>query len=777
MNTHSSAVPGRAEPAPRSDAALPDPWAAPEAGSTAPAGARTNTQTDARVPAQATGTQANTRTNTQTDARVPTQAGTQAADAQAGTRTDTQKDAQANTQTDDKRKSVAGQAAMRRLSAPVRTRLRVSQVLVVVSAVLAVAPYVALAQLGDVLLDAYHAGTTPDPDRVWHVVMVLVSAYSTRLGLYFVALLVTHLADLSLRDRLRRDIVARLSHVPLSWFTASTSGRVRKAVQDDTTTVHTVIAHGPVEMLNAVVSPLALLVYAFWIDWRLALLALVTVVLYILTYSLTLRGMNEKTVEMDRRLAEVSSSMVEFVSGIFVVKAFGRVGRAHTAYLHAADGFSSFYRAWALPLISISCLSFTWVSVPVVLLVNLGGGALLLHAGVVTLPQVLVTTLIALVLPGAIITVASISWSYQMAGAAALRLCEILDVPVLPQAARPRVPESARVEIDHVSFSYGRTLALDDVTLTLEPGTVTALLGPSGSGKSTLATLIARFSDPDTGAVRIGGVDLREMEEQTLYDTVSFVLQDAQLLSASVRDNIALGRPGANLEEVRSAARVAQIDDVIMALPHGYDTVIGRETSLSGGQEQRVAIARAVLADNPVLLLDEATAMADPESEAEIQRALSALVRGRTVLVIAHRPGAVRGADRIVVMDRGRVVAAGHHEEIVDEPHYQALLRQGGLLSGPAGAGQDDVGGARGRASQASQAPRTQAQARAGQAPRTQARAGQARAGRTDPASRAGQADPAAPRTQARAGQARAGRAAQTQAQAAQTAQDKEDLK
>ena len=727
MNTHSSAVPGRAEPAPRSDAALPDPWAAPEAGSTAPAGA----------PGTASAAQAGARTNTQTDARVPTQA-----DAQA----------------DNKRKSVAGQAAMRRLSAPVRTRLRVSQVLVVVSAVLAVAPYVALAQLGDVLLDAYHAGTVPDPDRVWHVVMVLVSAYSTRLLLYFVALLATHLADLSLRDHLRRDIVARLSHVPLSWFTASTSGRVRKAVQDDTTTVHTVIAHGPVEMLNAVVSPLALLVYAFWIDWRLALLTLVTVVLYILTYSLTLRGMNEKTVEMDRRLAEVSSSMVEFVSGIFVVKAFGRVGRAHTAYLHAADGFSSFYRAWALPLISISCLSFTWVSVPVILLVNLGGGALLLHAGVVTLPQVLVTTLIALVLPGAIITVASISWSYQMAGAAALRLCEILDVPVLSQAARPGVPESARVEIDHVSFSYGRTLALDDVTLTLEPGTVTALLGPSGSGKSTLATLIARFSDPDTGAVRIGGVDLREMEEQTLYDTVSFVLQDAQLLSASVRDNIALGRPGANLEEVRSAARVAQIDDVIMALPHGYDTVIGRETSLSGGQEQRVAIARAVLADNPVLLLDEATAMADPESEAEIQRALSALVRGRTVLVIAHRPGAVRGADPIVVMDRGRVVAAGRHEEIVDEPHYQALLRQGGLLSGPAGAGQDDVGGARGRASQASQAPRTQAQARAGQAPRTQARAGQARAGRTDPASRAGQA----PRTQA---------------QAAQTAQDKEDLK
>ena len=579
-------------------------------------------------------------------------------------------------------RSREGQAAIARLGAPVRTRLRIGQVLVLLSAVLAVAPYIALVQLGDILLRAHRAGLSPDPQQVSGVVMVLVSAYSTRLLLYFLALLITHLADLSLRDRLRRDIVARISHAPLSWFTASTSGRLRKAVQDDTTLVHTVIAHGPVERLNAIVTPLALLGCAFWIDWRLALLAVSTLVLYVLTYSVSMRGMNEKTVEMDRKLAAISSAMVEFVSGIGVVKAFGRVGRAHSAYLTAADEFSAFYRAWAMPLVTVTCLSFTWVSIPVLLLVNLGGGALLIHAGAVTLPQVLATTLVALVLPAALITIASISWSYQLAGAAALRLCEVLDTPVLPAADRPAQPRAERVEIDHVSFSYGEVLAVDDACLTLEPGTVTALLGPSGSGKSTLATLIARFADPDAGAVRIGGVDLRDMDESTLYSTVSFVLQDAQLLATTVRENIALGRPEADLAQVRAAARVARIHEEIMALPQGYDTVLGQDTALSGGQEQRIAIARAILLNTPVIVLDEATAMADPESEAEIQQALSALVKDRTVLVIAHRPAAVRGADRIAVMDGGRIVAAGTHDDLADEPHYRALLRQAGEIEG-----------------------------------------------------------------------------------------------
>ena len=555
-------------------------------------------------------------------------------------------------------KARAGQAAVKRLSRPVRGWIGVAQLLTVASAALGVVPYIALVRLGDLLLSAYRTDSPVDADRARGVLMLLLAAYGARLGLYFVALLLTHVADLKMRDGLRRSIVERLSRAPLAWFSDKGSGAVRKAVQDDASMVHTVIAHGPVDKTNALVSPLALLVYVFTLDWRLGLLSICTVPMYGLTYSLTLRGMAEKTAEMDEKLERVSSTMVEFIAGIAVVKAFGRVGHAHANYIEQAERFGKFYRAWAMPLVTTAALSQMWISIPVLLFVNLGGGALLIDAGVVDVPQALAATLIALVLPGTIMTVTTIVWSYQRAGGAAVRLCEMLDVPVLPSAENPRKPDGIRVRVDDVEYSYGQTKALKGVSLTLEPGTVTALLGPSGSGKSTLATLIARFDDPDSGSISIGGVDLREMSQETLFSTVSFVLQDAQLLKASVRDNIALGKPDASIEEVREAARVARIDDVVMALPGGYDTVIGGDTALSGGQEQRIAIARAVLLDTPILILDEATAMADPESEAEIQQALTGLARGKTVLVIAHRPGSIRGADQIVVLEGGRVRAA-----------------------------------------------------------------------------------------------------------------------
>ena len=264
-----------------------------------------------------------------------------------------------------------------------------------------------------------------------------------------------------------------------------------------------------------------------------------------------------------------------------------------------------------------------------------------------------------------------------MAGAAAIRLCNILDTPVLPYPETSQVPQGCTVELDHVTFSYGQTLAVDDVSLTLEEGTVTALLGPSGSGKSTLATLIARFADPDSGSIRLGGVDLRQLTEETLYSHVSFVLQDAQLLRATIRDNIALGRPGASIDEIREAARMARIDDFVMSLPE-VTTPSSAPTPRCPAGRSSGSRSQALLATPPVLLLDEATAFADPESEAEIQQALSTLVKGRTVLVIAHRPAAIRGAHRIVVMERGRIRAVGSHEELLDEPHYRALLHQSG---------------------------------------------------------------------------------------------------
>jgi ATP-binding cassette subfamily B protein IrtA len=279
--------------------------------------------------------------------------------------------------------------------------------------------------------------------------------------------------------------------------------------------------------------------------------------------------------------------------------------------------------------------------------------------------------LLACVIPIAIEPLGFGALSQRTAAAAALRIQRLLDVAPLPMPSSPRRPAGHRVEYDDVRFAYGGDSDADNhdvlqgVSFTCEPGSVTALVGPSGSGKSTLATLLPRFHDVTGGAIRIGGVDVRHIDPAELYRHVGFVLQDVQLVGGSIRDNVALGRPEAADTEIRDACRAAQIHDRITALPRGYDSVVGQDVRLSGGEAQRVSIARALLADTPILVLDEATAFADPESEAAIQDALAHLVGGRTVLVIAHRLSTITGADRIVVLDRGRVAEIGTHTELL----------------------------------------------------------------------------------------------------------------
>lgn len=579
---------------------------------------------------------------------------------------------------EDRRRDQAGRAAIARLSKPIRGRTLAAQLFVLLSAGLSFVPYLALVWLGDIFLQAQEAGVAADARHADEVLRLLLAGFVLKLTFHAVALAITHFADLRLRLTIRRGIVERLGQAPLAWFGRNDSGSLRSAIQDDTKTVHTVIAHAPVDLLNGLVSPLVLLLFMFALNWRLALVGIATVPIYVLLYGSSMKDMGSKTAEMNAQLAAVSSTMVELVAGIKVVKAFAKTGEAHERYTRAATTFADTYWEWCAPMIGLCSVAAEFVSMPLLLLVNLCGGGLLLWADLATLPQILACTLIAIVLPGAMMTVANITWSYQLAGSAAERLVALLDTPILPEAAHPApAPGEASVSLEDVSYSYGGTQALDGVSLELRPNSLTALIGPSGSGKSTLASLVARFDDPDSGSVKLGGVDLRELSSDALYDRVSFVLQDSMLLNASVRRNIALGRPDASLDQVREAARLAQIDDLVMSLPKGYDTVLGSDWSPSGGEGQRLSIARAILSDAPVLIMDEATAFADPDSELEIQRALMGLVRGRTVLVIAHRLNSIIGADQIAVMERGRIVALGTHETLQNNAHYQALLRQG----------------------------------------------------------------------------------------------------
>lgn len=570
----------------------------------------------------------------------------------------------------------ADAAALAELLAPVRGQIRLGQCVQVGASLATVVPFVGIVELGRTLL----ADGPLDTTRVWVIVAVVIAGLVARGALSATALTITHYADVDLQRMLRRRIVAKLSRVPLGWFTRTTSGKVRQSVQHDVGEVHYLVAHADVEATAAVATPLFALIYCFVLDWRIGLLAIATLPLYALAYGWMVRDMTEQMAKMNAALERISSTIVEFVSGVAVVKTFGQTGRAHKAFVRAADEFNDDFAAYVGPMLRLEALSMVMLSAPLILLVNLGGGYWFVRQGWVEPIEVLAGALIAMVLPATLMVAMMAMHSRQGAGAAAKRITAILAVDELPAPVNPQVPKDNSVEIEHVDFTYPAVdghdgaHALDDVSLVLPAGTLTALVGPSGSGKSTLATLLPRFVDPDRGHVRIGGVDVRDIDAEVLYRHVGFVLQDVALLQMSVADNIALGRPGAPRSEIEAAARVARIHDRITELPGGYDAVVGREAHFSGGEAQRVAIARALLGDAPILVLDEATAFADPESESLIQQAISELVVGRTVLVIAHRLSSITHADTIVVLDEGRVVEQGRHAELLAHDRIYAGL-------------------------------------------------------------------------------------------------------
>ncbi|MFV0428414.1 MAG: ABC transporter ATP-binding protein, partial [Arachnia sp.] len=563
---------------------------------------------------------------------------------------------------DAKAEARASSQALADLMAPARPTIVVAVVLQVLGSVATIAPYVAIAELSK----AFLTGGPVDASRVWWIAGAVIVALMARTLLGGTALAITHFADARLQGIIRTRIVQQLGRVPLGWFTQNSSGLIRKATQNDIGDIHYLVAHGAVETTAAITVPLAGLAYLLVLDWRLALVGIATLPLYLIAYALMASGMTAKMLEMNQGIARISATIVEFVSGISVVKTFGQAGRAHAAYRKAAIQFGDAYGAWVRPMLRTDALATIPISASFVLLVNLAVGAWFVASGWVSVVDLVTAALVAMTLPAAIMTVSFSMQSRREAAAAAKRITDLLATPTLPEPEHPRVPESAEVQLDQVGFSYdGEHRVLDDVRLTLPVGTVTALVGPSGSGKSTLATLVARLHDVDEGAITIGGADVRQIATGELYRRVGFVLQDVQLLQASIADNIRLARPDATLEQVREAARLAQIDERILALPRGYDSVVGEDALLSGGEAQRVSIARALLADPPILILDEATAFADPESEAQIQTALAHLVGGRTLLVIAHRLGSIVSADQIVVLDHGRIAETGTHDQLL----------------------------------------------------------------------------------------------------------------
>ncbi|MEV5826857.1 ABC transporter ATP-binding protein [Spirillospora sp. NPDC052242] len=512
------------------------------------------------------------------------------------------------------------------------------------------------------------AGGDPDATgQAWLLVAALVASLVLSQLLGMAGYVVSHFADATLVEEIRQRQITHLTRLPLVWFSRNASGTINKAVQDDLHKIHYLIAHSIPDFVNGLVRPLSSLVFLLVVDWRLALVALIPLGLAATSLPLYLNDVTAQFTRYNTGLAALGAAIVEFVRGIAPIKVFEADGKGHRRFVERAEWHHRFYREWSEATMYGAALLHVFTS-PVFAVLVTGGGAALLIAFAGLSPVALVpAVLLAGNIAGPLSLLIQMRQFMREANGAARSIAAFLSLPAAAAPDASASPEGHRVAIEEVGFAYeeGGPLALDGVTAHLEPGTVTALVGPSGSGKSTFASLVPRLIDPDRGAVTLGGADTRRLPAEKLYAAVGFVFQQPYLLRMSIRDNIAMARPGASDAEVAAAATTAQIHERILQLPDGYDTIVGEGVQLSGGERQRLSIARAVLMDTPLLVLDEATAFADPDSEAAIQHALAELTRGRTLLVIAHRLHTVAHADRILVLDRGRVAESGAHDELV----------------------------------------------------------------------------------------------------------------
>ncbi|GAA1380010.1 ABC transporter ATP-binding protein [Pseudonocardia kongjuensis] len=552
-------------------------------------------------------------------------------------------------------------ATVRELVAPVRARLVLGAALGGLGAVVGVLPAIAVAEIARGLL----SGTTA---LLWPWAVTAVLAVPAGSLLTFAGIGVTHRADARFRLLTRRRIVQHLARLPLGWFGQHGSGAVKKAVADDVLRMHTLVAHTTVDAVAAVVGPLTALGYLAWLDWRFTVLVLLYLagVVAALTPAFRRAG-REHAEDHERATTRLGAAAVELGDGVEVVKTYGSGSGVFRRFTDAVDRVSEVTLRW-MSIIGVPYTALTILLSPAALLLWITStGTLFVLLGWASAGTVAGVLAVAIGLPSGIEQLIRLGYHVDDARRGAAEIGRVLDQPPLPEPADPRPPGDGRVEFRDVGLVHDDgTRALDGVSLVLEPGTCTAVVGASGAGKSSLAGLLPRFRDVTEGAVLIGGVDVREIAARDLLGSVSFVFQDTVLLRDTVRANIRLGRPGADDADVETAARAALIHDRIVRLPQGYDTVLdGRGGGLSGGEAQRVAVARAILQDAPLVVLDEATAHADPQSEAAVQEALRRLVRGRTALVIAHRLHTITSADRIVLLDAGRIAEQGTHAELL----------------------------------------------------------------------------------------------------------------
>lgn len=565
-----------------------------------------------------------------------------------------------------------------KFSGPFRITILLSAVFSAFSAVINLKAYLCVYGVAKVLIQSSGNFGALDLAAMKALGMQAVWYVCMGFGTYGMALLCSHISAYNTVARIRMQLIRHLGTLPLGYHILHPSGKQRKIIEKNTDNLETLIAHNIPDYVQSLVLPIAFLVFMFRYDWRLSLICLVPILIgFILLFSM-LKGESSGFIGQVQKSGEdISNAATEYVRGIAVVKTFGQTASSFRRYQRAVKDYADFMTKYAFSMENAFSLYTTIVNAVFLFLIpgsivlyNLGGGAE---------KTIMTFAFFAVLIP----LVASIltklmhsSSNLMLADASFTAIEEMLAEKPLAETKKLPVPQNGEICLNHVSFQYEAGVkALDDVSLTIRPGTVTALVGESGGGKSTVANLIARFWDVSEGSVTVGGVDVRELDYADWMKHISIVFQDTNLFKMSVAENVAMYKPGASREEIMEALRQARCEDILEKLPDGVDSVIGaRGVYLSGGEMQRIALARAILKDAPIVLLDEATAFADAENEYLIQRALDILLHGKTVLMIAHRLQTIVHADQIIVMQRGGIAEQGTHEELMQRQGMYAKM-------------------------------------------------------------------------------------------------------
>ena len=495
--------------------------------------------------------------------------------------------------------------------------------------------------------------------------IITVIAFLTRLS----AFVVSHLGAFRLEQILRTDLSLHLAKVPLGYIISTGSGALKKVMQNDVSALHAFVADSVPMIAKSIIAPILTLVILVIVDYRLALAGIFVLVVGMIVMSFAMKDSVEFRVKYEQSQADINKVVVEFAQAMPVVRTFDDGSESFKKYNDSLFSYRKNLNTWMGKTSTSAKLGTIILSPLPTLLVILLTGIYLLDNGSLELSSLILALFLSTGMADALMPVMWLQNFIKKSQASALRIQDVLDIEALPQAKNSKTPNDISIAFENVSFSYDKTdkKALEDISFKVPSKSTTAIVGPSGAGKSTVAKLIPRFWDVSSGSIKIGDVDIRDISNDKLMDIVSFVFQDTFLFADTIFNNIKMANSNASDEDVINAAKSAQIHNFIKSLPNGYDTKAGEKgANLSGGQKQRITIARTILRDNPIIILDEATAFADPENEEEIIKALANLMKDKTVIVIAHRLSTIKDVDQIIVIDEGKIKESGKHQELLD---------------------------------------------------------------------------------------------------------------